>query len=166
MNNNIMSLIIVLIVLVFVGIVIAIILPYLKKRGVDVSMIIDQTKKSLDTVNKTLDLIKPFTEDSEIVDAFDKILTAANVGVGQAEQLYNIGQLEPGERKDAARQYVTQAVALMGVAVTPEVEKLIDGAIEAEVLELGHRVELKALGLGTDEFASEEAEPDTVPDDA
>ena len=69
----------------------------------------------------------------------DKVLTAANVGVGQAEQLYNIGQLEPGERKDAARQYVTQAVALMGVEVTPEVTKLIDGAIEAEVLNLRHK---------------------------
>ena len=145
--NDTQTLIIVIAVLILVGIILAVVLPLLKKRGIDMGAVLDRAKDSLDTVNKTLDMLKPFMEDSPVVDAFDKILNAATVGVGQAEQLHLIGQLEPEERKDAARRYVIDAVKLMGVEVTPEVSKLIDGAIEAQVLELGHKVDLSELGI-------------------
>jgi hypothetical protein len=36
---------------------------------------------------------------------------------------------------------------LAGVDITPEVERLIDGAIEAEVLGLGHKVDLSELAV-------------------
>ena len=41
---------------------------------------------------------------------------------------------------EAARQYINEAVKMMGVEMTPEVSKLIDGAIEAEVLDIGHKL--------------------------
>jgi hypothetical protein len=66
---------------------------------------------------------------------------------GNAEQLYHIGKLEPGRRKEAARAYVIDVLKLAGVDITPEVGRLIDGVIEAEVLGLGHKVDLSELAV-------------------
>ena len=137
-TNNPQTLLIVLGILLFVGVVLAIVLPFLKRKGVDVGAILDSTKSLLGTLNNTLDTVRPFIEGQPGLETFDKIMSAARVGVGNAEQLYIIGQLEPGKRKDAARQYIEDAAKMMGLEVTPEVKRLIDGAIEAEVLELGH----------------------------
>ena len=136
--NDIQTLLIVLAILVGVGVILAFVLPYLKRRGVDMQKIIDQANNALAVANNTFETIRPFLQDAPGVGVFDDIMAAARVGVGNAEQLYHIGQLEPAQRKDAARQYVLQVAKLTGIEVTPEVEKLIDGAIEAEVLELGH----------------------------
>ena len=51
-----------------------------------------------------------------------------------------LGELKPDERKDAARAFVVDALKLTKTEITPEIERLIDGAIEAEVLTLGHAV--------------------------
>ena len=100
--------------------------------------ILTSAEDTLATLGKAFDTLRPFLEDLPGVDIFDKIIAAAHIGVGNAEQLYNIGQLEPGARKLAAHEYIVKSLNLMGVAVTPEISKLIGGAIEAEVLELGH----------------------------
>ena len=134
--TNLQALFIVIAIIIGTVAIITAVLPFLKRQGVDVGAILDRTKDALVTVNKTLDTVRPFIAESVDVNAFDKILEAARVGVGNAEQLYNIGQLDPSQRKAAAREYIVGAVNLAGVKVTPEVEKLIDGAIEAEVLDL------------------------------
>ena len=89
-------------------------------------------------MNSTLALLRPFLPETKETAAVDRILTAAQVGVGNAEQLYKIGELPPEKRKEAARQYINDTLTLAGVTVTPEVSRLVDGAIEAEVLKLGH----------------------------
>ena len=134
--NDLFTLVIVLAVIAAVGIVLAFVLPFLKRRGVDVAVVLDRAKDALSIVNKTLDTVRPFLPESVGLGTFDKILGAAHVGVGQAEQLYNIGQLKPEDRKAAAREYIIDTLNLMNVEVTPEVERVIDGAIEAEVLGL------------------------------
>ena len=136
--NTVQTLFIILASIGFTSGIVAFVLPYLKKRGVDLGDILDRTKDVLATVNKTLDVLRPFLADAVDVDVLDKILAAAHVGVGNAEQLYTVGQLEPGQRKEAARQYIVDSAKLIGIEITPEVERLIDGAIESEVLALGH----------------------------
>ena len=143
--NSLQTLIIVLGVLAFTGIILAVVMPYLKRRGVDLGAVLDRANNAVVTVSNTLDVLRPFFEDAPVVDAFDKIISAARIGVGNAEQLYLIGQLEPDQRKEAARKYIDDALKLMGVDVTPEVEKIIDGAIEAEVLNIWPKENLSPL---------------------
>ena len=138
--NNILTPVIVLAIVVTVSAVITIAIPYLKKRGVNVGEMLAQIKESIGSLDNTYNLLKPFFIETSGVETIDKILAAANVGVANAEQLYHIGQLSANDRKSAAREYIVDALGLMDVAVTSEVERLIDGAIEAEVLELGHKV--------------------------
>ena len=135
--ENTTTMFIVLGVVAAVALILAL-MSYLKNRGYDVGATIDGIKNALFAVNTTLEVIKPFLPESVSTAAFDKIMKAAEVGVGYAEQLYLIGELEPGERKEAARKYIEEAVGIMGIEVTPEVERLIEGAIENEVLALGH----------------------------
>lgn len=145
--NNPQTLFIVLAVIALAVLAIAFILPYLKRRGVDVDTLLSNAKDALLTVNKTLDTIRPFLPATPGLALFDKILAAASVGVGNAEQLYHVGKLEAGGRKKEAKEYIVTTLNLIGVDITPEVDKLIDGAIEAEVLSLGHKGDELAFGV-------------------
>ena len=145
--NNILTPVIVLAIVITVSAIITIAMPYLKKRGVDAGEVLAQIKESIGALDNTYSLLKPFFTETSGAETIDKILAAANVGVANAEQLYHIGQLSANERKAAAREYIVDALGLMDVTVTSEVERLIDGAIEAEVLELGHKV-AATLGIG------------------
>ena len=140
MDAKIQTLLIVLMIVAFVGLIIAVVLPFLKRKGVDVDDVLITMKTTLATANSAMETLRPFIPEGKGVDTFDKIMAAAHVGVANAEQLNIIGKLAPEDRKEAARQYINDAVKLMGVDVTPEVSKLIDGAIEAEVLDIGHRL--------------------------
>ena len=135
--NNVQTLVVVLAVIVFAfGGVLGFVLPLLKRRGVDVEAVMDGIKDALATSNGIWQTVQPFLTELPGAGTFDRILDAANVGVANAEQLLNAGKLEKGERKDAARQYVKDTLGILGVEVTPEVERLVDGAIEAEVFNM------------------------------
>ena len=140
MDTNLQILLIVLSVIAGAVIIIGFVLPFLKKQGIDVQLIINQTRGILATVDKTLDTVRPFIEGAagNKLTLFDDILNVTHIGVENAEQLYNAGQLEGDERKGAAREYIVDTLKLIGVDVTNEVERVIDGAIEAEVFELKH----------------------------
>jgi len=135
--TNLQTLFIVLGVIAAAAVVLAFALPFLKRRGVDMGRLIDQTKNALGTVDKTVGLLRPFLSEIKSVGIFDTILDAARVGVENAEQLYKTHKLTGDERKAAARQYILDTMKLTGIAITPEVMRIIDGAIEAEVFELG-----------------------------
>ncbi len=143
-------LLIVIAVIVFTIIMLCFVLPALKRRGINVEAALDSTKDAISTVCKTLETIRPFLPASPGLALFDKILAAASVGVKNAEQLFHVGQLEGDKRKEEAEAYIKSVLTLAGVEITPEVEKLIDGAIEAEVLNLGHAVELIEARIGLD----------------
>lgn len=136
--NTVQILLIVLAVILFAAIVLAVLLPFLKRKGVAVDSVLEYTKSALATANRTLDMARPFLSDSPGLTLFDKILTAVQVGVGNAEQLYHVGKLEGEQRNDEARKYILDSLGIIGIEVTPEIERVIDGAIEAEVLNLGH----------------------------
>ena len=138
MDTNVQTLLIVLAVVAFTALIVAVVLPLLKRKGVEMDEVLGLTKSALTNVNATMATLRPFLPQGKGVTTFDQIMAAAQVGVANAEQLHKIGELEPAERKEAARQYIVDAVQLMGVEVNDDVERLIDGAIEAKVLELGH----------------------------
>jgi len=139
MSNTTDTLLCVLAVIGFTCLMVGLIFPMLKRKGVDVDELLDKTNAALEVASKAFDTVKPFLPDGAGIDAFDRILEAAQVGVGNAEQLYKVGKLRGDERKQAAKNYVYDTLKLMEVEVTPEVERLVDGAIENNVLDLGHK---------------------------
>ena len=132
--NELQILIVTIGVVITVGLVLGVLLPYLKRRGVDVQKLLDQSKEVLAAANSAYDIVKPFIKDSVDTDKFDKVVKVANVGMQNVQQLYDSGQMtDPDERKAAARQYSIDALTLIGIDVTPEVLRVVDGAIESNI---------------------------------
>lgn len=115
-----------------------ILLPALKKKGVNTGTILDQTSNAISVLTGTFEALKTLLPNTPAVALVDKILKWATVGVNQAEQLYIIGKISGDERKAAAIDYIHESLKLAGVEITPSIDKIIDGAIEAAVLALGH----------------------------
>jgi len=132
------TLLIVIVIILFVLLFIDVVLPFFKRKGVDIEAVLKRANDVFVAAGNALETVRPFLPEEFGTDALDKIIKAAQVGVGKAEQLFIIGQLAPEKRKEEARKFITDAVTLAGVVVTPEVERLIDGVIESEVLKLGH----------------------------
>ena len=129
------TLLVVLGAIVVAALMIRFVFPRMESRGVDVPALLESVRQAASTADRVLETVRPFIH---LPDLLGQITAAAHVGVANAEQLWLTGQLEGAERKDAARQYIRDTLTLIGVEITPEVERVIDGAIEAEVLALGH----------------------------
>ena len=114
-------------------------LPAAKRKDINVKAALDRTSNAVATVTKALDTIKPFIKDSVDTNILDKIVTAAHAGVGNAEQLYHIGELEPGQRLAESQKFALRALKLAGVEDTPEVRRVLEGISQAEVIALGHK---------------------------
>ena len=138
--NSLYTLIIVLSILAATGLILCFVLPYIKEHKVEIDAAMKQANHAYTYAQDIYGYIKPFLKDAQ-TSVLDDILSAAHMGVGYAEQLYILGELEGEQRKEAARDYIQDALKTIGIEITPEVELLIDGAIEAEVLQLGHAVE-------------------------
>lgn len=140
MNNiSLISLIIGLAIGLAVGVIVAsgIFLPALKKKGA--GSVLEQASNTIGVINKTFDSLKTIMPDNPAVNMIDKILDWAYIGVEQAEQLYLIGRIKGDERKAAAIDFIRESLNLAGIEITPSIEKIIDGAVEASVLALGHK---------------------------
>ncbi len=123
-----------------VGVIAAsgILLPVLKKKGIDAGMVLEQASNTVGVINNTFDSLKTLLPDNPAINIIDKILDWASIGVEQAEQLYLIGKIEGEERKGAAIDFIHESLTLAGIEITPSIDKIIDGAVEASVLALGH----------------------------
>jgi len=125
--TEIMLVVLLSVAVVLIAVFVAV--PQFKRKGVDVDGVIDLTKRVIAQANKTMDTIRPFLPEGGGLDVFAKITAAATVAVGNAEKLAQIGQLPADQREDEARKYMFDALALAGIEITPEIDRLIDGAI-------------------------------------
>lgn len=69
-------------------------------------------------------------------DAAGKVnwtIALAQRGVQAAEQMYKASQILGGERKDAARRFIQYALGAANISITPELQTVIDGAVESAV---------------------------------
>ena len=116
----------------------AVFIPYLKKRGVNVPATLESVSIGLDSADKIADMLKTIFPANPVVNVVDKVIDYAEIGVAEAEQLYRVNDITKDERKQAAIEFVYQSLRLAGYELTPELEKITAGAIEAAVLGLGH----------------------------
>jgi hypothetical protein len=111
----------------------------LKKKGVDVTKIIDTAEQDLATVQPIVNLANSIVPGNPVVNVVDIIDKAAVTGAKYAEQLCHANQLTGNDaRKDAAKQVVYAALKETNITLTDNQEKLIDATIEAAVNDLGH----------------------------
>lgn len=111
-------------------------LPALIKRGVDVSGTIKKADMAISALDTLTDTVKALFPDTPGIDLIDKILVYAQKAVDSAEQLYKSSQIPESQRKAEATKLVYICLQEAGVNVTEDMQKIIDGAIEAAVYAL------------------------------
>lgn len=122
------------------------VLLWLRKRGVDMDAVVVQSQAAIAKFSSIFEQVRPFIPDGKGTDTVDKIIKAAHIGVENVEQLNKMSKMGPEEKKAAARGYVFDALSVMGVETSPEVTRLVDGAIESEVWEMGRKAIEGRLG--------------------
>lgn len=119
-------------------------IPYLTKKGVNVEKAIKNVDKGLTAADGVITVANELLPGNPVVNALKIVDKYAHIGVSQAEQLYLTSQLKPDERNAKAKETIYAALTAANITVTPELQKIIDGAIETEVLALGHKTPTEA----------------------
>lgn len=137
-NANILLVIITLVAVVVA--VLAFLLPYLKKKGVDVGGALTATAAGIDAADLVVDALQGVFPNSPALLIVDKIIEWARKGAQAAEQLYRINSITGDQRKGEATKFVYDALRVAEIEITPAIEKIVEGCIEAAVFTLGHAV--------------------------
>lgn len=111
-------------------------LPALIRRGADVDGTIEKADLAISTLDSLTGTIKALFPNTPGLDTVDKILNYAKKAVDSAEQLYKTSQIPAEQRKAEATRLVHICLQAAGVDVTEDMQKIIDGAIEAAVYAL------------------------------
>ena len=122
-----------------IGAAVIFLMPFLKKKNIKVNEVIKKMDAVLDGADAVINVADGILPVNPIVDVLGTISKYARIGVNQAEQLYITSQLPKDERNIKSKETTYAALELLKVEVTPNVKKIVDGAIEAEVLALGHK---------------------------
>ena len=119
-------------------IVMLIVFPILKKRGIDVNDVLDQTKKAVDSSGKILTIVKSTLPNNGVLNILDIVQKWAQIAVGDAEQLYHAGDINKDERTKVAESVVVSVLKELNIDIDENKRELIDAAIKNAVNELGH----------------------------
>jgi hypothetical protein len=131
----------VLLIIAVVAVIVAacaLLFPWLKKKGADVPAALKAAGGVLKGADTVTDVLKAAFPTSLIANIADKVIDYAQIGVQKAEQLYIINQISGDGRKAEASKFVYDALTLAGIERNAAIDKIVDGAIEAAVLALGH----------------------------
>ena len=112
------------------------VLPMLNKKGIDTGKVLDNTDKGLEIADNAVDTVKAIAPDIPYINIVDKVIEYAQVAVKKAEQLYKANQSGGDTRKAEAVQLVKDCLTAAKIETTPDLEKIIDGAVESAVYAL------------------------------
>lgn len=116
-----------------VGGVLFLLLPYLKKIGVNVEELIKKAETALKGADGVIQIAEQIIPGNKAVNALEVIDKFAKIGVDEAQQLYISSQLPASERKDTATNTVDAALKAIGINVTDELSTVINGVVESTV---------------------------------
>lgn len=137
-TENITTILLVYGAVITVVAVCAFLVPWLKKKGVNVPSALQVAEIGVTGADQITDILKSLFPGNAAISIADKIIDYAKVGVQKAQQLYHINEISKDERKAEAVKFVYDALDLAGIERTTAIEKIVDGAVEAAVLGLGH----------------------------
>lgn len=144
--SNIEIIILVTILTATIGGILFVVLPLLKAKGYDVVNILKRIETVLNGLNGAIQVVteiapkNKFVEILEYIAKYQLLEKAADF----AAQLYISGQLSADQRKTTAVNYVINALKILGIEVTPELQKYIEGGIEAIIYAAKTSEEIKA----------------------
>lgn len=139
LTNSTTILIATLIIVTTILVTVVVLLPKLIGKGVKLDSYIETVDAVLGTAETITNIASTILPNSPIVNILKLIEKYARISVHQAEQLYLTSKLTADQRNDKAKETIYATIKLLKIEVTPEMEKIIDGIIEAEVLALGHK---------------------------
>ncbi len=108
---------------------------HLKQKGVNLdkaTAVADKALKAADVVSDAAAAVIPCPATA----VMQKIVDAAQIAVGDAEQMNKTGKVPDDERKATAEDILKRALSFDGIAYEGDVAKLGDAAMEAAVLAL------------------------------
>ncbi|NLG93303.1 MAG: hypothetical protein GX485_07100 [Clostridiales bacterium] len=114
----------------------AVLIPLLEKKGVQTEQIIASAQAGLRTADIILDGVQVALPGLPGVAVVDKVVELAEKSVNAAEQMNKSNQISADQRKATAVQLVKDYLTAANVEITPDMEKIIDGAVEAAVFVL------------------------------
>lgn len=131
---TVILLIVAIVILVFGGL--AIFIPYLVKKGINVSGVLSGTADALDTAGVVVEGLQGFFPEIPAFSLIDRIIDYAKKATEAAEQLYKTSQIAAAQRKQAATDIVYDCLKIAEIDVTDDVRKIVNGCIEAAVFAL------------------------------
>lgn len=108
-------------------------LPYLIKRGVNVQGALQTAGAGVSTANQIVDALQALLPGNIYLNVADRITDYAMQAVEYAEQLYKTQEIPAEQRKVVATDHVYDILRLVGIEITPEIKRIVDGSIEAGV---------------------------------
>lgn len=108
----------------------------LLKKGINLQPVLEKAQSGLDVMQKVVDGISEMAPATPGISTIDKTIGWADKAVEASEQLLNSQQITADQRKANAVGLVESFLKADGITVTPELEEVIDGAVEAAVLAL------------------------------
>lgn len=110
--------------------------PFLSKRGINAGEVLGKIDSGLDIAQKAVEAIKEIAPATPYLSTAKAIIDFADEGVEKAEQLYKANQISADARKAEAIQLTKDLLTAAKVEITPQIEKIIDGCVEAAVFTL------------------------------
>ncbi|URZ06950.1 phage holin, LLH family [Clostridium felsineum] len=110
----------------------------LKKKGVDISGILEETQKVIDTSDTVLDAKSKDIFENEDIEILKIIDRWAKIAVGSAEQLFHAGNIDRDERSELAENVVFNVLKELNINIDDNKKAIIDAAIKNAVNNLGH----------------------------
>ncbi|WP_446897401.1 hypothetical protein ACSVC9_10285 [Clostridium sp. LBM24168] len=129
-----------------VGAAVLVLLPALKRKGVDTGEILQKVDNGLQEVKKYTDAAKAIVPGNKFLNILSIVEHYAEIGVGQAQQLNISSQLPADQRKKSAEDYVYSVLQKLGIEVDDNVKAIVSGVIENKVYELKSPEEKKSAG--------------------
>lgn len=134
--TNVQTVMLIGVIVVLMFVFIALVLPWAIRKGLPVGGLINATGATLSAADLIIESLKGLLPESVYVNLIDRIIEWGKKAAEAAEQLYKSDQLPREERKTKARDLVMDMLVAAKIDITPEIEKIVDGAIEAGVLTL------------------------------
>lgn len=106
---------------------------FLKKKGINVSTGIKEAGVIVEDAGTIIKAGKSLNPNNDILNVLDIIDTLATKAVKAVEQLYISSQLNADQRKVKAKEIIQSGLKFAGIKETPEIDTLIDAAIEQTI---------------------------------
>lgn len=108
------------------------IFAFLKKKGIKVDTVLEDAKEVVEDAGVVIQAGKSLSSNP-IFNKLDLIDRLAQEAVGTAQQLYISSQLPAEQRKEKAKEIMSQGFKEANIKETPELDNLVDMAIEYAV---------------------------------